>query len=143
MELFGPWQDSYSGGYNFDLNFGAGNGLATGGTVESTQRANDSFFGFDQSKISASVFDVMNSLGTTVMNTAGKAAGKALGDAISPPADSQNQFLRNFFTSFSGTKTGQQVQNQAIMGNIAGIFSSPIVWVVSIAGIVAILLLRK
>lgn len=120
--------------FSFDNMFGANNGYATDGQIGVNQRANDSFLGFDQSKISSSIFDVMSSLGTTAVNAAGAAAGKAIGDAINP---SQNQtgVLQSFFKTFSSTPTGQQVQQAAIVGNVQSFMQSPTVWFFGVLGI--------
>lgn len=117
--------------------FGENNGFATDGQIGVNLRANDSFLGFDQSKISSSIFDVMSSVTQTAVQAAGQAAGKALGDAINPGTPN-NPLLRNFFASFSSTPTGQQVQQQAILGNVQSFFQSPVVWFVTAATVLVV-----
>lgn len=129
--------------FAFDM-FGSGV-MAPGGstTAGSMGSVNGSFTPFDQSKLSNSLFDVMSSGIQTISTSVGKAASSAVAGAMNPNSQAQNNFLKSFFTNFSSTKTGQQVQQQAIAGTITSYMQSPITWLVLAVGIVALVFVAK
>lgn len=144
--MFGPWA---SGEVNemsqFDVDlFGAGNGFATGGQIDVTQRVNTSFVPFDQNKLSSSLFDVLSSGAQSLATSFGKNVAQVASDAINPNSQTQQNFMRSFFQNFSSTKTGQQVQAQALSGTIAAYMASPMVWLgLAVVFVVLLVMARK
>lgn len=142
---FGPWASgevNELSSFDFDL-FGAGNGMATGGMVEVTQRANTSFMPFDQNKVGSSLFDVLSSGAQSLATSFGKDLAKVASDSINPNSQASKNFMNSFFQSFSSTKTGQQIQAQAVAGTIASYMSSPITWLVIAVSFVALLVVAR
>jgi hypothetical protein len=101
-------------------------------------RSNTSFFTFDQSKVSASIFDVMKS-----------GAEAALRVGVQTASDSINRNAKNpgivgsFLNNFRSTKTGAQINAAAYATSAQAWLMNPVVWVVAIVGIAAVFLLRK
>lgn len=128
--------------FDFDL-FGAGNGFATGGQVEVSQRVNTSFMPFDQDKLGSSLFDVLKSGAESVATSFGKNVAKVASDSLNPNSQAQKNFLNSFFQNFSSTKTGKEIQAQAVAGTITGYMSNPITWLMLGVIFVALLMVAR
>jgi len=122
----------------FELNmFGTPN-LQTDGVNLIDQRANTSFFTFDQSKVESSIFDVMKSGAEAALRVGVQAAS----DSIN--RNSKNQgIVGSFLNNFRSTKTGAQINAAAYATQAQAWIMNPIVWVVTIGGIGLFFLLRK
>ena len=122
----------------FELNmFGTPN-TQTDGVNLIDQRSNTSFFTFDQSKITSSIFDVMKSGAEAALRVGVQAAS----DSINRNAKNPSIF-GSFLNNFRSTKTGAQINAAAYATSAQAWLMNPIVWVVAIVGILGVILLRK
>lgn len=111
--------------------------IKTDGVNLIDQRANTGFSIFDQSKVSASIFDIMNS----GVQAAGKVGVQLASDSINRQSN-QSGLLGMFARNFRSTQTGQQI-NAAAYGTIfLNFLSNPMVWFAAIAGIGLLLVLK-
>ena len=124
----------------FDLNmFGTPN-LQTDGQNLIDQRSNTSFFTFDQSKIGASIFDVMKSGAEAAVRVGVQAASDSINRGA---AQNKNNVFGSFLNNFRSTKTGAQINAAAYATSAQAWLMNPIVWVGAIVGLVLLLVLRK
>ena len=122
----------------FELNmFGGPSTVPDGGRLID-QRANTSFFTFDQSKVSASVFDIMKS----GVEAAARVGVQVAADSINRNANNKS-ITGSFLNNFRSTKTGAQVNAAAMATRAESFFMNPTVWLVSLVGLVGIVLLVK
>lgn len=122
----------------FNLNlFGTPTILPDGSTLID-QRANTSFFNFDQSKVSASIFDVMKSGAEAIT----KVAIQQAGDSINRESK-QKSIWGSLANNFRSTKTGQQIQAASYATQAQNFMMNPMVWLVAIIGIVALVVMRR
>jgi hypothetical protein len=117
------------------MNFGG-----TDGETFIEQRANNGGFfdlGFDQEKISKSIFDV---LGSGI-----QAAAQGTRDAISGNAKNAGKsILDGFVQRFTATKTGQDIQASAVTAQITRWLQNPAILFAAAFGMVFLLFaLRK
>lgn len=100
----------------------------------------DSFWGFDQSKISASLSDVLGS----VIQAGGKAAVQFTGDAINKQANGQdNSIWTSLARNFTSTKTGAQIQAASMATRVQNFFFNPMVWLALVGAVILFVVLRK
>ncbi len=102
------------------------------------QRSNTSFFNFDQSKVSASIIDVMKSGAEAALRVGVQAAS----DSINRGSN-QNTMLGSFLNNFRSTKTGAQIQAGAAASRAQAWLLNPIVWVAGIGLVALVFVLRK
>lgn len=111
--------------------------LAPDGTALIDQRANTSFFTFDQSKVSASIFDVMKS----GVEAATRVAVQRAGDSINSTAK-QNSIWGQLAANFRSTKTGQQINAASYATRAQNFLMNPIVWLGAVV-LIALLFVFK
>lgn len=112
--------------------------LLTDGQSLIDTRANVSFWDFDQSKITASLQDVLGS----VTQAAAKSGVQLASDAINRNANNANPTIAGLFRNFQSTQTGVQIQTASMATRAQNFFANPMVWL----GVVAVgmfFLLRK
>lgn len=102
------------------------------------QRANTSWSIFDQSKVSASLFDVMNS----GVQAAGKVGVQYASDSINREAK-QNSIFGSFARNFRSTKTGQQINAASYATQFQNFLMNPVVWLVAGLGVVALFVMKR
>lgn len=112
--------------------------MLTDGQTLIEDRANTSFWNFDQSKITAKLEDVLGS----VTQAAAKSGIQWASDSINKQANNTNQTIAGLFRNFQSTQTGAEVQNAAMATRVQNFASNPFVWL-SIVGIALYLMLRK
>jgi hypothetical protein len=112
--------------------------LLTDGQSLIDTRANVSFWDFDQSKITASLQDVLGS----VTQAAAKSGVQLASDAINRNANNSNSAIAGLFKNFQSTQTGAQIQTASLATRAQNFFANPMVWL----GVVVVgmfFLLRK
>lgn len=112
--------------------------LQPDGTALIDQRANTSFFTFDQSKVSASIFDIMKS----GVEAATKVAIQQSGDSINRQSK-QNNIFGSFARNFRSTKTGQEIQAASLATQAQNFLMNPMIWMIASLGIVLLLMMRR
>lgn len=122
----------------FELNMFGSPNLQTDGQNLIDQRANTSFFTFDQSKVAASIFDVMKSGAEAALRVGVQAASDSINRESKNPT-----LMGSFLNNFRSTKTGTQIQAGAAATRAQAWLMNPIVWVVALLGIVGVVLLRR
>lgn len=115
--------------------------LAPDGAIAGSLRSTgDSFWGFDQSKITASLQDVLGS----VIQAGGKAAVQLTGDAINKAANGQdNNIWTSLAKNFTSTKTGAQIQAASLATRAQNFFMNPMVWLGAVGLMILFVVLRK
>jgi hypothetical protein len=104
------------------------------------QRANSSWWDFDQSKITSSIQDVIGS----VTQAAVKTAIQKSGDSINTQANMNNSsWLTGFAQNFRSTQTGAQINAASYATQIQNFFANPIIWFVGIALVGMMLFMRR
>jgi len=122
----------------FELNMFGQPNLLTDGQNLIDQRSNTSFFTFDQSKVSSSIFDVMKSGAEAALRVGVQAAS----DSIN--RNSKNQgIVGSFLNNFRSTKTGAQINAAAYATSAQAWLMNPIIWIVAIVGVVLFFVVRK
>ena len=122
----------------FNLNMFGSPTLLPDGAALIDQRANTSFFNFDQSKVSASIFDVMRSGAEAIA----KVAIQQAGDSINREAK-QKTIWGQLANNFRSTKTGQEIQTASYATQAQNFLMNPMIWLVAVIGIVALLFMRR
>lgn len=112
--------------------------LLTDGQTLIDTRSNNSFWNFDQSKISATLQDVLGS----VTQAAAKSGIQLASDAINRNANNANPAIAGLFRNFQSTQTGAQVQAASIATRTQNFFANPMVWL-GVAVVGMFFLLRK
>ena len=107
------------------------------GTTLIDQRANTSWFTFDQSKLTNSLFDVLKSGAEAAV----KSGVQYASDAINKGSQQQNMF-GSLFRNFRSTQTGAQISAASYATQAQNFLMNPVVWVIGF-GLVMIVLLRK
>ena len=107
--------------------------------VYDIESRSSSWWDYDQSKISASLQDVLGS----VVQAGAKSAVQKAADSINTGSNNKNPTIAEFFRNFSSTKTGAQVQAGAMGTRALNIISNPILWLVLVGGTIAFFVLRK
>jgi len=110
-----------------------------GGAAYVDSKANNEFpISFDQSKISASITDIL------------KSGVSGVGEALNTPGAAGQSFWSNItqagWRNFTSTKTGAQVQKSLIGGQLQSMFSNPTILVglaIVAAIIIATVAMRK
>jgi len=109
------------------------------GSTDASNRSNTTFWGFDQSKITASLSDVLGS----VVQAGAKTAIQAAAGSINTAANGQPSGIQSFFNNFRSTATGAQINAGAQAFSIQNFFANPIVWFGAVAAVVLFFILRK
>lgn len=107
--------------------------------VYDIESRSSSWWDYDQSKITASLQDVLGS----VVQAGAKSAVQKAADSINTGSNNKNPTIAEFFRNFSSTKTGAQVQAGAMGTRALNIISNPILWLVLVGGTIAFFVLRK
>jgi hypothetical protein len=111
-----------------------------GGFNLAQRSSGDSFWGFDQSKITASLQDVLGS----VIQAGGKAAVQLTGDAINKQANGQeNSIWTSLARNFTSTKTGTQIQAASLATRAQNIIMNPMVWLAAVGLVILFVVIRK
>lgn len=108
------------------------------GEYDIAYRSNTSFWDFDQSKITAGIYDVINS----GIEAGGRLAIQSASDAINSGTKSSNPWLSGFSQNFQSTKTGAQINAASYATKVQNFFANPIVWF-SAAALALVLLFRR
>lgn len=104
------------------------------------ERANTSFWNFDQSKITNSLQDVLGSL----TNAAVKTAIQKAGDSINTEANKNSaSWMTGFAQNFRSTSTGAQINAASYATQVQNFFANPIVWFVGIILLGLLLFMRR
>ena len=125
LPAYAPKAPSY-----FELNmFGTPN-MNTDGVNLIDQRANTSFFTFDQSKVTSSIFDVMKSGAEAAIRVGVQAAADSINRESKNPT-----LLGSFLNNFRSTKTGAQIQAGAMATRAQSWLMNPMVWLASLVAV--------
>lgn len=122
----------------FELGMFGSPNMQTDGQNLIDQRSNTSFFTFDQSKVGASIFDVMKSGAEAALRVGVQVAS----DSINSNAQNKTP-MGSFWNNFRSTKTGAQINTAAYATQAQAWLMNPIVWVVTLVGIALVVLMRK
>lgn len=112
--------------------------ILTDGQSLIDQRANTSFWSFDQSKITASLGDVLGS----VTQAATKTGVQLASDAINRNTNNSNPTIAAMFRNFQSTQTGAQIQAGAIATRAQNWLMNPMLWL-GVVVIAIFFLVRK
>ena len=122
----------------FELNMFGSPNLQPDGVNLIDQRANTSFFTFDQSKVGASIFDVMKSGAEAALRVGVQAASDSINRESKNPT-----LMGSFLNNFRSTKTGAQIQAGAAATRAQAWLMNPMVWVGGLVVIVGSVVLLK
>jgi hypothetical protein len=113
--------------------------LATGGSIDLENRSNNTWWGVDQSKITASLADVLGS----VVQAGAKTAINAAAGSINSAANGKPSGLQALAANFRSTATGLQINAGAQAFSIQNFFSNPMVWFALVGGVILFFVVRK
>ena len=113
--------------------------LSPSGMTDASHRTNVSFWGFDQSKISASLADVLGS----VVQAGAKSAVQAAAGSINTTANGKPSAWQSLANNFRSTKTGAQINAGAQAFSIQNFFANPLVWFGLIAAVILFFVVRR
>lgn len=114
-------------------------GLLPGGNTDMGNRSNNTFWGLDQSKISASLSDVLGS----VIQAGAKSAVQAAAGSINTAANGKPSTWQSLANNFRSTSTGAQINAGAQAFSIQNFFANPIVWFGVIGVVILFFVVRK
>lgn len=114
-------------------------GLSTGGSIDLANRSNTTFWGVDQSKITASLADVLGS----VIQAGTKTAIQAAAGSINSAANGKPSGLQSLMANFRSTATGAQINAGAQAYSIQNFLANPVVWFGAVAAVILFFILRK
>lgn len=115
-------------------------GLSTGGVIDLANRSNNTWWGVDQSKITASLADVLGS----VVQAGAKSAVQAAAGSINSAANGKsNNLLTSWAQNFRSTATGAQINAGAHAFSIQNFFANPMVWFALVGGVILFFVVRR
>lgn len=114
--------------------------LLPGGATELSSRTNSvNFWGLDQSKITASLADVLGS----VVQAGAKTATQYAAGSINSAANGKPSGLQALAANFRSTATGAQINAGATAFSIQNFVANPMVWFVLVGGVILFFVLRR
>lgn len=113
--------------------------LATGGTIDLANRSNNTWWGVDQSKITATLADVLGS----VVQAGAKTAINAAAGSMNTAANGKPSGLQALAANFRSTATGMQINAGAQAFSIQNFFANPMVWFALVGGVILFFVVRK
>lgn len=114
-------------------------GLSTGGVIDLANRSNNTWWGVDQSKISASLADVLGS----ITQAGAKSAVQYAAGSINTAANGKPSGWQSFANNFRSTATGVQINAGARAFSVQNFFANPMVWFALVGGVVLFFVVRR
>jgi hypothetical protein len=114
-------------------------GLSTGGVIDLANRSNNTWWGLDQSKITASLSDVLGS----VLQAGAKTAVQAAAGSINSAANGKPSGLQSLAANFRSTATGVQINAGAQAFSFQNFVSNPLVWFGTVVVVILFFVLKR
>lgn len=114
-------------------------GFSTGGVIDLANRSNNTWWGVDQSKITASLADVLGS----VVQAGAKSAIQAAAGSINSAANGKPSGWQSFANNFRSTATGAQINAGSQAFAFQNFIANPIVWFGAVAAVILFFVVRR